>query len=507
MHCVAQPPGPFIPHEEFAMRRSQLARQLSPGSCAVLFSGTTTYPENICERQVGFQADPAFFYLTGCNQPDAVLVLFPDKREFKHKFTQSFFFYAPGSEFPSVQTGTLEAQAFVNQAAMSSDPVVVGTLDEWESFCRDTLAGATISRILMNKPTHDPDGEAWDAFLRHLEPHYLFGHQTAVLIQDVIRQDARIKPLKQQALSYLSYFPALAADPILTEVAQLPDSSALLRLRDRLEKIKIEVSGLNPLLAPMRQVKSGQEVAVQRQAALFAAEAMREAIKAVKPGLSFNSLASGMAFLASSERASAWPRVHSGQRNNDPGIPWPDKHFSRRETAVLDLVVQLHGYLARITRTIPADGIFTAEARQVMEPLTRAHASLIENCRAGAIPSQIGEKSLTALKAALKESVNYSASDKSAVVTMNVEPIGIEMPEVLVPGGLKVNMVLLVETAVHFLPEAKVSQELKGAAFELRDVVVVQAAGPESLTGNVPTSLAELERLVTMLSVLDALVK
>ena len=66
-----------IPRQEFARRRRNLAAQMEPGSIAIVPAAR----EIIRNRDVDypFRQDSDFFYLTGFDEPDAVLVLMPGR--------------------------------------------------------------------------------------------------------------------------------------------------------------------------------------------------------------------------------------------------------------------------------------------------------------------------------------------------------------------------------------------------------------------------------------------
>lgn len=88
----------MIPAAEYARRRQEIFDQLPTPSIAVLHgavecyrNGDVTYP---------FRQDSHFYYLTGFEEPDAILVLI--KKEFDHRF---ILFCEPASEKDRIWTG------------------------------------------------------------------------------------------------------------------------------------------------------------------------------------------------------------------------------------------------------------------------------------------------------------------------------------------------------------------------------------------------------------------
>lgn len=67
--------GSRLPSSVYKARRERLMKQLGPG-VAVLYSKGQ-------EDRDGFQSDPSFFYLTGVDEADAVLVLAPGERVYR----------------------------------------------------------------------------------------------------------------------------------------------------------------------------------------------------------------------------------------------------------------------------------------------------------------------------------------------------------------------------------------------------------------------------------------
>lgn len=73
----------IIPSQLFIQNRKNFVEHLKPGSIAIFFSNDIM-PTN-ADGAMGFKQNSDLFYLSGIDQEDTILIIFPDAKEKKHK--------------------------------------------------------------------------------------------------------------------------------------------------------------------------------------------------------------------------------------------------------------------------------------------------------------------------------------------------------------------------------------------------------------------------------------
>lgn len=73
----------IIPNQLFIQNRKNFAEQLKPGSIAIFFSNDIM-PTN-ADGSMGFRQNSDLFYLSGIDQEETILIIFPDAKDKSHK--------------------------------------------------------------------------------------------------------------------------------------------------------------------------------------------------------------------------------------------------------------------------------------------------------------------------------------------------------------------------------------------------------------------------------------
>jgi len=127
----------------------------------------------------------------------------------------------------------------------------------------------------------------------------------------------------------------------------------------------------------LRSVKDESEIAVMREAARLAEEALSEVLKLVKPGVEENDLAAEIEYRMRRKGASgaAFPTiVASGPRAALPHAQPSRKRIAKNELVVFDLGAILRGYCSDLTRTVHV-GRASARVREWYRAVLEAQAA------------------------------------------------------------------------------------------------------------------------------------
>jgi Xaa-Pro dipeptidase len=135
-----------------------------------------------------------------------------------------------------------------------------------------------------------------------------------------------------------------------------------------------EMVDIDGMLDEMRWVKSTQELALHRAAGFAAAESMRAALEATKPGATDSEVASaslrGM-IRGGGEWIANWPHVRTGRQSGLAHRTWQHLTIERGTPTVLELCGVVRRYHSPIYRTVIFDP--TPEQRSVSAAVSEAN--------------------------------------------------------------------------------------------------------------------------------------
>ena len=417
---------------EFAARREKLLAKIPDGIAVVLGGIEHPYP-------VRFRQSPDFYYLTGLEEPGAVLVL--------NGVTKSAAVFAVRR--PALGGPVLEPQLRDVEDARQRYGLQVQPMESFFTFLSFAGSNAAVKKIYLQLTPPDAQIHA--------------------------RVEAQI-------------FAAQAMDHPLFGQPQ-PYAVALDRIRAA--ESQLDVVDVSPLLDALRWVKSPYEVARLRRSGTMGAEATAEAIRATRPGMYEYEIAAAAQYVSTRLGADGDafpPIVPSG-----PLTPIVHYMENRRQMQAGEIVYMDYGsdweyYTSDITRTWPVSGRFTAEQEKMYRCVLEARNAIIAAMKPGV--------TLTALKdAAERVYARHGYRDEFLGTGRYIGHfVGISVHDV---GGISgawaekpftVGVVFNVEPILQF-PERKIHVRLE-------DTVLLTEKGRENLTAAVPAELDALYALI-----------
>ncbi len=417
------------PPSVYKDRRSRLAAEVGEGTVILWGAG-----DDRGYGDVGtFRQAPDFFYLTGVELPNAVLVLRP---------TDDFeaLFLPPRDEDVERWTGPKWGPGEEAARALGFDAVLP----------------TTPSEIVL---------------------------------------DARIRPvpgLEGRLHGWLSKPEAVLWTPlsIVSVAAELPATHRFIaRLRDRLPTFAVrDVGGL---VDRMRMVKVAGEIDLMRRAVAASIEGQRRAARAIRPGVG-ESVIDGVVYSAFREAGAeglAFPSIVGS------GINATTLHYDQNvdvcsagELVVVDIGARYGYYCGDLTRTYPVDGKFTERQRSIYDVVLKAHDRAAAAIRPGVTVFELRKIAYQVMEASgLRDSHGESLGRYfihglgHGLGLEAHDPHGDEMP--LEPG-----MVITNEPGIYLPDEA--------LGVRIENDFLVTADGCENLSADLPTSADDIEALM-----------
>jgi Xaa-Pro aminopeptidase len=156
------------------------------------------------------------------------------------------------------------------------------------------------------------------------------------------------------------------------------------------------LSDIRPILQSMRSVKSAGEIGLMRRAADNSVEAHLAAMKAVRPGAWEYEISALMKY-EFDRRGSEWPSyppiVGSGFFSEVLHYDADDRQMQAGDLVVLDVAGSYGGYASDVTRTLPVNGHFSARQREIYDIVLGAQRAAIAAAKPGVMLRQ-GRNSL-----------------------------------------------------------------------------------------------------------------
>ncbi len=409
-------------------RRARLVAETGDGVVVLFGYGE----QEVAASDIRFRQNEEFYYLTGWNEPDAILLLIPAPR-------------AKGE-------GT-------SRAALAREILFIPAHD----YRQEKWTGPKLG-------PDDADAPALTGFAE-VRSTALFQAELLEALKKLPKIYTELTPQPESGEDWFQQ----------SIVGKLRTMAPLAELAD-----------LRHALARMRAIKSPGELALMRKAADNSIEAHLAAMKAVRPGRPEYEIAALMKY-EFERRGSEWPSyppiVGSGFFSTVLHYDSNDHQMQDGDLVVLDVGGSYGGYASDITRTLPVNGHFTPRQREIYQIVLGAQEAVLRAARPG---KEIGGEKNSLLMIARQYLHTHGADlhgkplDPYFIhgighsVGLNVhDPMEPDLP--LAPG-----MVITDEPGIY-IPEEKIG-------IRIEDMMLITADGAENLTGRLPRAPEEIEK-------------
>ncbi|WP_339338677.1 Xaa-Pro aminopeptidase [uncultured Oceanicoccus sp.] len=277
-----------------------------------------------------------------------------------------------------------------------------------------------------------------------------------------------------------------------------------------------EFLDLDHLLHDLRLYKSAAEIRLMKQAGKIAAEAHIRAMKTCKPGIGEYQLEAEIQH-EFGRNGARFPAYNSivGAGKNACILHYTENSGTVKDgdLVLIDAGCELEHYAADITRTFPANGIFSKEQKALYELVLKSQLAAIKTIKPGNHWNQFhdatvkvitkGLVELGLLKGTVSQLIKKEAY-KDFYMHRAGHWLGMDVHDV---GDYKVGdkwrvleegMVMTVEPGIYVAPDnKKVAKKWRGIGIRIEDDVVVTKTGCDVLTKHAPKTVKEIEALMS----------
>jgi len=257
----------------------------------------------------------------------------------------------------------------------------------------------------------------------------------------------------------------------------------------RIQKIKerfpyVEIRDITPFIDALRVIKTPEEIKVSRRIGKISSDGVKQAMLATRPGVfEYEIEAAAMhTVLKHGAKGAGYPPIVGSGINTCTLHYWQNsKQVEDGDLILMDFGGDLDYQMVDITRTWPANGIFTPEQREAYQVVLEVQKACIEAYRPGITAKDVQEH--------VAEVMKQKGMDPRGLRGGIGHYVGMEVHDVGPRGvPLEEGMVFAIEPALYY-PE-------KGFGIRIEDTVLITEDGCEILTKDVPKEIEEIEKLM-----------
>jgi Xaa-Pro aminopeptidase len=413
---------------EFVARRTKLFEKIPDGLAVIFAAKSQFYP-------VKFRQSPDFYYLTGIEEPGAVLVM--------NGSNKTSFLFVPRRSEPQIR---------------AEGPGI------WQLEKREEIYGLT--RV---QPSEE--------FL----PMVQFFTRGAAKLYMLSGSQGNV----QNAREELDFYESLEGTQSV--LGGVTDSKrAISIVRQMLPQLALYP--LNPLLDEMRWIKSPYEIELIRKSSEIGAEGVKEAMKGTQPGMYEYEIEAAARFVYTKRgaRGDAFrPIVASGPNTMILHYSANNRKMLDGEVVYMDYGADYEYYTSDITRTWPVSGRFTPEQEKMYRCILEARDAIIAAMKPGVTINQLKDVAGEVYKKHGYQK-EYEAVGRYIGHTIGISTHDVDPPDRNRP----------LEAGVVFNVEPLIELADKKIHMRLEDTVLVTPTGGTNMTAGVPASLEEIYALI-----------
>ncbi|HET7218593.1 MAG TPA: aminopeptidase P N-terminal domain-containing protein [Vicinamibacterales bacterium] len=455
--------GPL--QDDLKARRGRAMERLGPDAMAIFWSA----PERVYSLDVDYEyrQDSTFYYLTGIDQPESILVLMPGNAT-----RREILFVRDADARREHWEGHSLTPA---EASAESGITTVMTASQFEPF---------IAAMLSKRPMGAPDTEYAKFFAALTESRA----KLALLLEPQTSLSSDAGPARQFAA----------------------------KLRDRF--FGFAVQDATPILWEMRQVKTAYEQDVLRKSVAISVDAHKAGMREAAPGKFEYEVEAAIEAVYMRNGAMSWGYpsiVGSGPNATILHYNRSSRKMADGDLLLVDAAANYQGYTGDITRTYPVNGTFTPAQREIYEIVFAAQEAGIKAAKAGAKFADIQTACDDVLRAGLVRLglvLDPKGQQFKIWSTHGVSHwIGMDVHDVAVPRPLAAGMAFVIEPGIYIreaaldnLPKTPenaafiekvrpVVQKYKDIGVRIEDSFLLTEKGLERLSAGTPRTLEEVE--------------
>ena len=493
--------------------RQQLREKLPNNSVAIYFSAPVRNRANDVDFE--YHQDPNFYYLTGWEEPHAVLLVYNTPQTDDEGTYNEKLYVRDRDARNEMWNGR---QLGVSGALKMGFDRVVSKIE----FSKQALDFDRFDTVLMfdfENDVRNRDNDTSDLY--DLQKHFKkqinypddFDATRYRLYQQIRTVNKEEVPSLKRKISYMiTSDKTLEDDPVIQDFLQINEKTVLTDLKTRsaflLKDYNFDIDQLSYIMASLREKKSPEEIILLKKAIRISTQGQIEVMKAIHSEMTEREVQGihQLVFKIYGAAHEGYPSI-VGAGDNACVLHYVtnDKTDLKKQLILMDLGAEYKGYTADVTRTIPVSGIFSPEQRALYQIVYDAQTAGIDAAINGATfravseaTNEVVQKGLLALGLIEKkeEYRRYLPHGISHHIGLDVHDPGLY-------DKLSPSMVITVEPGIYIPEGSPCDPKWWNIGIRIEDDILITETAPINLSSNAPRSWKDIEAMMAKKSALD----
>lgn len=494
-------------------RREQLRKMMPANSAAVFFANPVRNRAN--DVDFVYHQHPDFYYLTGYQEPHAMLIIFSEEQKnTKGETFNEMLFVQQKNPLAEMWTGKrLGVEGAKEKLGFNYTFENVAFESAEIDFLRlDNIYFLPFTNDVRDDPRSKADLYDLIAQFKRKVNYPQNYNPTAHTLYNLIKQAKPEESVNaaETIRRYKNYYQELRQDTLLSEYENATNEQSRQQVAKKIPALKINGYTLDSLMDTMREVKTEEELKLLRKAINISAVGQTEVMKAMHPGMSETEV-QGIHEYVFKRYGAAYEGYPSivGAGSNGCILHYIENNKTKlgNDLVLMDLGAEYHGYTADVTRTIPANGKFTKEQKQIYELVYQAQEAAFRMCQPDSsfgaphkAARKIIDKGLKELGIIKDENERHSYFPHGTSHHLGLDVHDRGNYERLKPG-----MVITVEPGIYIPEGSNCDKKWWGIAVRIEDDILITDKGWENLSKMAPRKTEEIEAIMAKKSAFDNL--
>ena len=310
----------------------------------------------------------------------------------------------------------------------------------------------------------------------------------------------------------LDFDKKLKEDELLQNFVTANDANVIRDIEQKiilkLDANNLDSSLLSEIMSTLREIKTEEEMVLLKKAVEISAVGQIEVMKAMQPNMSETEIQGVHEYVYKKYGAEyeGYPSIVGGG-NNGCILHYIENNKTQvgNDLVLMDLGAEYHGYTADVTRTIPANGKFTPEQKQIYDIVYNAQEAGIKASTVGASFRAPGEASSKVVAEGLMAlGIIANASEARTYFPHGTSHyLGLDVHDKGTYGPFKANTVITVEPGIYIPEGSDCDKKWWGIAVRIEDDILITDEGPVNLSALAPRTTEAIEAMMKQPSPLD----
>jgi len=493
--------------------RKQLREKLPNNSVAIYFSAPVRNRANDVDFE--YHQDPNFYYLTGWEEPHAVLLVYNTPQTDEEGTYSEKLYVRDRDARNEMWNGR---QLGVSGALKMGFERVVNKTE----FSKQALDFDRFDTVLMfdfENDVRNRDNDTSDLYdlQKHFKKQINYPDDFDAVRYRLYQQirtvnNEEVPSLKRRIYYMITSDKTLEDDPVIQDFLKIDEKTVLTDLKTRsahlLKDYNFDIDQLSYIMASLREKKSPEEIILLKKAIRISAQGQIEVMKAIHPEMTEREVQGihQLVFKIYGAAHEGYPSI-VGAGNNACILHYVtnDKTDLKKQLILMDLGAEYRGYTADVTRTIPVSGIFSPEQRAIYQIVFDAQTAGINAAINGTTfravseaTNEVVQKGLLALGLIEKkeEYRRYLPHGISHHIGLDVHDPGLY-------DKLSPSMVITVEPGIYIPEGSPCDPKWWNIGIRIEDDILITDTTPINLSSNAPRSWNDIEAMMAKKSALD----